>query len=322
MTNMVHTEVICMKEDIFIAKCKEKLSLIIECAADRPIYIYGAGKGGRLLAELFEKNGVKYEGFIDKNANEIRYACEHEVFSIDEVCKENIFIVVGLMSFDSRLLDELLDRGYSIRQLFVVAAGEDLNIEDFEYKGCKVGRYTYGYESVLCDYRLVKKIGRYSSIHSTTRVWNNHSLDVISTHPFLDHPMFMQWEEYCEVNELTNKYGNYTNNVASEKSMIRNNREIIIGNDVWIGANTIILPGVNIGDGAVIAAGAVVTRDVDCYAIVGGVPAKLIKYRFDMKTIEKLKTIKWWDWTHERIIENIEFFYDPYKFVNAFGSKY
>jgi len=72
-------------------------------------------------------------------------------------------------------------------------------------------------------------------------------------------------------------------------------KEVKIGNDVWIGANSVIMPGINIGDGAVIGAETVVTKDVPLYAIVAGVPAKVIKYRFDKKTIERLLKIKWWD---------------------------
>lgn len=78
-----------------------------------------------------------------------------------------------------------------------------------------------------------------------------------------------------------------------------------IGNDVWIGMNALILPGVNVGDGAVIAAGAVVAGDVPPYAIYGGVPAKFIKARFTPSQTDKLLDIKWWDWDIEKIKENI-----------------
>lgn len=84
--------------------------------------------------------------------------------------------------------------------------------------------------------------------------------------------------------------------------------EILIGNDVWIGNGVIILPGVKIGDGAVIGAGSVVTKDVPSYAIVGGNPAKIIKYRFNQEQIEKLLEIKWWNWDDNKILENKESF--------------
>lgn len=117
-------------------------------------------------------------------------------------------------------------------------------------------------------------------------------------------------EKYQERKQLIEKYGRYRNNAPYGNSEIRNNEVVIIGNDVWIGANAVILPGVTIGDGAVVAAGAVVAKDVAPYEIVGGVPAKRIRYRFDEDTIEKLLEIKWWEWEHSVIEENIESLFD------------
>jgi len=82
----------------------------------------------------------------------------------------------------------------------------------------------------------------------------------------------------------------------------------IIGNDVWIGTRAIILKGVNIGDGAVIGAGAVVTDDVEPYSIVVGIPAKHLKWRFNEDVRKFLQDVKWWDWSDEKIQKNREFF--------------
>lgn len=84
-----------------------------------------------------------------------------------------------------------------------------------------------------------------------------------------------------------------------------NKGDIVIGNDVWIGYEAVILSGVTIGDGAIIGARAVVTKDVSPYTIVGGVPAKKIRKRFDENTIEKLEKLRWWDWSREKIAQNI-----------------
>lgn len=82
----------------------------------------------------------------------------------------------------------------------------------------------------------------------------------------------------------------------------------IIGNDVWLGSGSIVMGGVNVGDGAVVGANAVVTKDVPPYAVVGGVPAKVIRYRFTQEKINQLIRVAWWNWTDEEISENAAFF--------------
>ena len=120
---------------------------------------------------------------------------------------------------------------------------------------------------------------------------------------------------------LSQVYGTYEFNPAINdfRSYLAPNQQCVIGNDVWIGWHAIITPGVSIGDGAIIAAGAVVTHDVPPYAIVGGIPAKVIRKRFSDDMIEKLLKIKWWDWSDEKIMENYAYFYQPEKFVAKFG---
>ena len=84
-----------------------------------------------------------------------------------------------------------------------------------------------------------------------------------------------------------------------------NKGDIVIGNDVWIGYEAVIMAGVHIGDGAIIGTRAVVTKDVPPYTIVGGLPAKKIRSRFDDKTIELLQQLKWWDWDTKKIKDNL-----------------
>lgn len=86
-------------------------------------------------------------------------------------------------------------------------------------------------------------------------------------------------------------------------------KQITVGNDVWIGREVVIMDGVTIGDGAVVATGAVVTKDVPPYAVVGGVPAKLIKYKFSQEIINRLLEIKWWNLPDEEISKVIDLFH-------------
>lgn len=98
----------------------------------------------------------------------------------------------------------------------------------------------------------------------------------------------------------------------------RSRGHITIGNDVWIGVNAVILSGVSIADGAIVGSGAVVTQDVPAYAVVGGVPARVIRKRFSDSDIALLLTERWWDWKHERIVRNVRNFYDERLSVSEF----
>lgn len=136
------------------------------------------------------------------------------------------------------------------------------------------------------------KIGKFCSIACGAKfLFNaaNHTINSLSTYPF---PIF--FEEW-----------NLDTDTTSIAKAWDNKGDIIIGNDVWIGYEAVILAGVTIGDGAIIASHAVVTKDVPPYTIVGGVPAKIIKKRFDERTIDKLIELRWWDWSKEDIRRNI-----------------
>lgn len=133
-------------------------------------------------------------------------------------------------------------------------------------------------------------IGKFCSIACGAKfLFNsaNHTMSSLSTYPF---PLFFEeWDLKRE--DVTSSWDN--------------KGDIVIGNDVWIGYEAVILAGVTIGDGAIIGTRAVVTRDVPPYTIVGGIPAKPIRKRFDDKIISHLLQLKWWDWPKEKIAENI-----------------
>ncbi len=134
------------------------------------------------------------------------------------------------------------------------------------------------------------KIGKYCSIACGAKFLftsGNHALRSLSTYTF---PIFYE------------EYGLNPENITDAWD---NKGDIVIGNDVWIGYEAVILSGVTVGDGAIIGARAVVTKDVPPYTIVGGVPAKSIRRRFDDATIEKLQALRWWDWDEEKIKHGI-----------------
>lgn len=151
-----------------------------------------------------------------------------------------------------------------------------------------IGSYTYfAGDSVISNV----KIGRFCSFAPGVRAGMglHPSKYFVSTHP-----AFFSMRRQAQV-------------TFSDKSYFDELRTIFIGNDVWIGANAVILDGVKIGDGAIIAAGAVVTRDVPPYAVFGGVPAKMIRYRFTQEQIDFLLRDQWWnksiDWISKHFKE-------------------
>ena len=98
----------------------------------------------------------------------------------------------------------------------------------------------------------------------------------------------------------------------------RKENAVTVGNDVWIGHNAVIMPGVIIGNGAVIGTGAVVTKDVEPYSVVAGVPAKKMKMRFPDNLIVKIERLKWWDWDHQTLKERLPDFRDMGEFVRKY----
>lgn len=201
--------------------------------------------------------------------------------------------------------------------------------QDHMYHHCHVGKYTYNYDTLCRWDGLCKSIGAFCSINATACIVPNHPRDLVSTHDnfyvaskHVPYDFAAVDDSFLEKRKrLSQNYGTYEYNPAIDdfRSYLAPNTPCVIGNDVWIGWHAILTPGVTIGDGAIIAAGAVVTHDVPPYTIVGGVPARPIRKRFSDEVIAKLLKIKWWDWPEEKIMENYEYFYQPERFVEKFG---
>lgn len=171
-----------------------------------------------------------------------------------------------------------------------------------------------GYGTYICQGTSLPNclIGKYCSIGQRVRVvTSNHPSSVfVSTNPMFYSTRKQNGKTLCEEDRF-------------EEFLNINGRNMIIGNDVWVGDDVVFKGGITIGDGAIIAMGACVTKDVPPYAIVGGVPAKIIKYRFSEEQIKKLLKIKWWnnseDWLrkHSILFDNIDNFINELEHENS-----
>lgn len=159
-----------------------------------------------------------------------------------------------------------------------------------------------GAESFVCG-----KVGKYCSLARNVHIilGKHPTKTFVSTHPMFFSTIKQNGKTYVSIQKFIE------NTYADNKQIY----PVIIGNDVWIGDSVKILSGVTIGDGSIIAAGAVVTKDVPPYSIVGGVPARIIKYRFTEEQIEKLLKFKWWNMEETWIKQNIEKFDDIESFI-------
>jgi virginiamycin A acetyltransferase len=169
----------------------------------------------------------------------------------------------------------------------------NIEIGDFTYYDSPNGPDKFAERCVLHHYEFIGDrlvIGRFCAIAEGARfIMNgaNHMLSGFSTYPF--NIFGHGWEEGFDMQSLQRELRGDT----------------VIGNDVWIGMDAVIMPGVSVGDGVIVAAKAVVTRDVPPYAVVAGNPAKVMKMRFDARTVRRLIEIAWWNWPVDKITRNL-----------------
>lgn len=148
---------------------------------------------------------------------------------------------------------------------------------------------------------LNAEIGKFCSIgpNCTIGLGKHPTRDFVSTHPIFFSSM--------KQSQIT----------FADKNYFEEHESITIGNDVWIGANVIIVGNISIGDGAIAAAGSVITKDIPPYAIVGGVPAKLIRYRFEPDQITKLLELQWWNMDIDYLKNNYKKFHNINDFLDS-----
>lgn len=173
------------------------------------------------------------------------------------------------------------------------------NIKEFNWE---IGDHTYGTPSILEPNMAGLKIGKFCSIASGVMIiLGNHVTNTATTYPFSSLMSFWPGARRNPVEDHSTK------------------GDVNIGNDVWVGRNAVIMSGITIGDGAVIAANSVVTKDVKPYSIVGGNPAKLLRMRHSDDIIEALLQIKWWEWSDEEVDSRIKYLMSD---INEFVARF
>lgn len=208
---------------------------------------------------------------------------------IPNTIKEHYRLLKIQRKFGKLINSNTIDLSVILGEEVRIAQNADLR------KNVVIGDYSYVNRGTLI---ASGTIGKYCSIGYNCQIGIfEHPTNLISTSPYI-----------------------YRNELILEKNKLSWANDDInnppkIGNDVWIGSNSIIMQNITIGDGAIIAAGAVVTRDVEPYSIVGGVPAMLIRKRFSEEEIKILLKIKWWDKEKKWINQNINKFLKPKEFI-------
>ena len=206
------------------------------------------------------------------------------------------------MGFSWKLLGSFWGRGKSSEDGMLKEA--PLDPEDTVHHGVPVGRMTYGYRSLSANsWAALNRIGRFCSIaRGCSVVGASHPTEWVTTNPIL----------------YNVERGFITKRVAPPASVKMRNQKVTVGHDVWIGEGARIMRSVTLGHGCVVGAGSVVTKSVPPYAIVAGVPAKIIRYRIPEALIPDMLAIAWWDWPLKTIKSRVSAFYDPAEFVKTF----
>lgn len=178
----------------------------------------------------------------------------------------------------------------------------------------KIGKHSFG--PICRNHRLIESIGAFSSFAPGTEVVTNHTTQFITTHPMIYAGANL--EEFLEYSHFQEEKW-FFEGVQPHRDKIKQLKRVKIGNDVWLGRNVIITNYANVGNGVIAGAGSIITKDVPDYAVVVGVPARIIRFRYLPSEIESLNKIAWWDWTDDEIRERYDDFYLP---INEFIKKY
>lgn len=279
--------------------------------------IYPYGDVGIRVQEILNKcYGIKERCIIDNNLSKYNEII-HDMSYLENLEIENYVVILSSINEQiyNDLKKQIKDRYPQIR-LAEFYRPRKLALNDMvkEKWTTKIGKHSYG--PLCCNHRYIDSIGAFCSFAAGTDVVPNHPMGYITTSPMLYAGQVEEWEE-----DEYQKYENaewFISGIKPHKCFEKRKR-IKIGNDVWLGRNVVITNGANVGNGVIAGAGAIITKDVPDYAVVGGIPAKIIRYRYSKEQIDALNKIQWWNWSDDEIRERYDDFYLP---IEEFIEKY
>lgn len=273
----------------------------------RKFIIYPFGEVGRQTRDILrDMYGIEAEYMLDNHLCKYNPAIKPldflDTISCDGLC--------ALLAATERA--HCQKGRQELQRYFADEAIAELPLTDKWYT--RIGKYSYG---PLCrNHPYVESIGAFSSFAPGADVVGNHSFEYLTTSLFIAAGAHSaKFQEYNTFRDMPW----FLEGVQPHRDKIKSNKRITIGNDVWLGQNVIITNCANIGNGVIAGAGAIITKDVPDYAVVVGVPARIIRFRYSPEEIEQLNKIAWWDWTDDEIRERYDDFYLP---INKFIEKY
>lgn len=254
---------------------------------------------------LNEVYGIQ-EGYILDN-NLCRYNPQiHELSFLSTIDCKDFFLILACTNADIYMNLKLeVEKYFNDEDIVELSSMSNIT---------RIGKHSYG--SLCCNHMLIESIGAFCSFAIGSEVVFNHEMRYITTSPII----YIGAE-----GKNTKKYEWYKNapwyveGLCPKKEKVKQFKRIRIGNDVWLGHNVLITNYSNIGNGVIAGAGSVITKDVPDYAIVAGVPARIIRYRYTKEEINCMNQIAWWNWSDQEIRKRYDDFYLP---VQEFIRKY
>lgn len=246
-----------------------------------------------------------------------------KLFDEIEVRKYSVILATDNTELYDELLQKLLAQKVTMEQIYTFECNTEGSLQNNRYKReayrkcitTKIGKHSYG---PICaeHHSLIEEIGAFCCFGPGVAVVPNHEMRYITTHD-----MLYSGKQYMGIDIPYEYYKDevYYLEGIKPKDCVTKRKRSRIGNDVWLGRNVIVTNGACIGNGVIAGAGAVITKDVPDYAVVVGVPARIIKYRYSQSQIEALNRIQWWNWSDDRIRDCFDDFYLP---IDEFIEKY